>query len=135
MRLHNDKVDQLTTQNLDMKLRRCINASPSQDSKDYIIKQELDYSTGLLRDSLNTINSFIKKLRTYLGTLTGLAPYSPVDLPTPFPGLDNSHTTLIYADVADVNNLRAGYEGLKASHEDLRAAFEALRTQVQNAVK
>lgn len=111
MRLHFDKIDQATTRNIDMRGRRVINAAPSVDPTDYVIKQELD-------------TPFIKLKKTFLNLVSYISTSQRVD----YTGIDNTQIGSVYAAVADLNKLRAAYE-------NLRLSFEDLRNKVQDSVK
>src|ERR1017187_3865247 len=69
--LTGSKVDLLSTKNLDMKGRRIINAAPSIDPTDYVIKSELDQATSA---QVNLFTNPIKFLSSLI--VNGLATFS-----------------------------------------------------------
>lgn len=54
--LRNSIVDLLSTKNNNMKQRRVINAAPAVNSNDYVIKSQVDQSTGDLQSQIDTLN-------------------------------------------------------------------------------
>jgi polyhydroxyalkanoate synthesis regulator phasin len=52
-----DKLDELKTRDINLKKRRCRNASPSLDDYDYVVRKEL----AELYDRINKLESRVKK--------------------------------------------------------------------------
>lgn len=107
--LRNALVDTLTSKNMDMRMRRVIDASPAQDANDYVILQQLTDAQATLQKEIDANSTDITTLKNQIkGTGTNTLHYiqatgslTLTTTPTNVPGLsltiDKIGTWLIVA--------------------------------------
>ncbi len=151
--IREDKVDLLTTRDLDLHGRRFTNAGTSKTDTDFVTRGELaspglDFAAvkkwvdDLLRKAINGYSVFIginSQLITIGGPTSSIGFYgtTPQAQQTLSAYTTNAQTIAYlgiatgvggtpYAIVGDLNSVRLAYENLRLAHDDLRTKLQNL---------